>query len=285
MQQSLLAIFSLPPYGETVPCEIGQSRIGAVMPKPTFSKSSAIAVESDQYKLQNEILLLLPPNEIKLLLSKLTAVFLKHQLLIQEAGEQIKYCYFPNTSMISILTVMGDGKSIEVGLAGRESFVGAPLVVGFRTSAHRGVVQSEGTAYRIGAELFLEVLERCPQLNRLLIRNAQKMAFQVSQIAACNRLHEIDQRLARWLLMTQDRVRTDVLPLTHDFLSQMLGVNRSTVTTCAGILQEAGLIEYRRGKVHVLNRKGLEQASCECYQIMGNQLETWDAEAFRKPRT
>jgi CRP-like cAMP-binding protein len=152
----------------------------------------------------------LPPNEIKLLLSKPTAVFLKHQLLIQEAGEQIKYCYFPNTSMISILTVMGDGKSIEVGLAGRESFVGAPLAVGFRTSAQRGVVQSEGTAYRIGAELFLEVLERCPQLNRLLIRN-----------------------------------------------------------------------EYRRGKVHVLDRKRLERASCECYQIMKNQLETWDGETFR----
>jgi len=147
------------------------------MPKPTFSKSSAIAVESDQYKLQNEILLLLPPNEIKLLLSKLTAVFLKHQLLVQEAGEQIKYCYFPNTSMISILTVMGDGKSIEVGLAGRESFVGAPLVVGFRTSGHRAVVQSEGTAYQIGAELFLEVLERCPQLNRLLMRNARRWLF------------------------------------------------------------------------------------------------------------
>ena len=175
-----------------------------------FRKSLAIAVESDQYKLQNEILLPLPPNEIKLLLSKPTAVFLKHQLLIQEAGEQIKYCYFPNTSMISILTVMGDGKSIEVGLAGRESFVGAPLAVGFRTSAQRGVVQSEGTAYRIGAELFLEVLERCPQLNRLLIRN-----------------------------------------------------------------------EYRRGKVHVLDRKRLERASCECYQIMKNQLETWDGETFR----
>ena len=117
------------------------------------------------------------------------------------------------------------------------------------------------------------------------MRNAQKMAFQVSQIAACNRLHEIDQRLARWLLMTQDRVRTEVLPLTHDFLSQMLGVNRSTVTTCAGILQEAGLIEYRRGKVHVLDRKRLERASCECHQIMKNQLETWYAETFRKPRT
>ena len=177
MQQSLLAIFSLPPYGETVPCEIGQSRIGAVMPKPIFSKSSAIAVESDQYKLQNEILLALPPNEIKLLLSKLTAVFLKHQLLIQEAGEQIKYCYFPNTSMISILTVMGDGKSIEVGLAGRESFVGAPLAVGFRTSAQRGVVQSEGTAYRIGAELFLEVLERCPQLNVYLSGTPRRWLF------------------------------------------------------------------------------------------------------------
>jgi CRP-like cAMP-binding protein len=234
------------------------------------------------YAIQNEILRALPRDESAVLLPKLTAVNLKLQSLLQEAGHPIEFCYFPNTCMISILTLMKDGKSIEVELAGRESFVGAPLVVGFRTSGNRAVTQAEGTAYRIDRKTFVEVLRRSPQLNRLLARNAQKTAFQVSQIAACNRLHEIEPRLARWLLMTQDRVRTDVLPLTHDFLSQMLGVNRSTVTICAGMLQEAGLIEYRRGKVHVLDRQRLEEASCECYQTMKQQLQTWDAESVRK---
>jgi CRP-like cAMP-binding protein len=235
----------------------------------------------DRYAVQNEILIQLPANESEVLLSKLTVVFLEHQLQLQEAGQPIKFCYFPNTCMVSILTLMNDGKSIEVGLAGRESFVGSPLLAGFRTSGNRAVVQAEGTAYRIDTETFLKVLDGSPQLNRLLTRNAHKAAFQVSQIAACNRLHEIEQRLARWLLMTQDRVRTDVLPLTHDFLAQMLGVNRSTVTICAGMLQEAGLIEYRRGKVHVLDRGRLEEASCECYETMKQQLLTWDAESIR----
>lgn len=231
------------------------------------------------YAIQNEILLALPKDESAVLLSKLTAVSLKHQLQLHEAGQLVEFCYFPNTCTVSILTFMADGKSIEVGLAGRESFIGASLLGGFRTSGNRAVVQAEGTAYRIDAETFLKVLGISPELNRLLTRNTHKMAFQVSQIAACNRLHEIDQRLARWLLMTQDRVGTDVFPLTHEFLSQMLGVNRSTVTICAGILQEAGLIEYRRGRVHVLNRQGLEEASCECYQTMKQQLRTWDAES------
>jgi CRP-like cAMP-binding protein len=234
------------------------------------------------YAIQNEILLALPKDESVVLLSKLTAVNLKLQLQLQEAGQLIEFCYFPNTCMVSILTLMTDGKSIEVGLAGRESFVGSSLLAGFRTSGHRAVVQAEGTAYRIDAETFLKVLDGSPELNRLLTRNAHKMAFQVSQIAACNRLHEIEQRLARWLLMTQDRVLNNVLPLTHDFLSQMLGVNRSTVTICAGMLQEAGLIEYRRGKVHVIDRERLEQASCECYGTLKQQLKTWDAESVRK---
>jgi CRP-like cAMP-binding protein len=246
-------------------------------------RSSAYS-KPHQHELQNgnavsnEILLALPEEERAALLPKLTLVEMTLNFHLQETGEPINFCYFPNTGMVSILALMGDGKSIEVGLAGKEGFVGMPVVAGFRTGGNRAVVQADGTAFRMGADAFALILEKCPQLSRSLTRYAQKTAFQLSQIAACNRLHEIEPRLARWLLMTQDRVGSDRLPLTHHFLSQMLGVNRSTVSTTAGCLQIAGLIEYRRGKVRILNRKGLEKVSCECYQTMRDRLQAWDEE-------
>ena len=238
-------------------------------PQHNFQNGNAVS---------NEILLALPVEERAALLPKLTLVDMTLNVLLQEAGQPIEFCYFPNTGMVSILALMDDGKSIEVGLAGKEGFVGMPLVAGFQTSGNRAVVQADGTAFRIGRQAFSSTLEHCPELNRSLSRYGQKTAFQLSQIAACNRLHGIEPRLARWLLMTQDRVGSDKLPLTHDFLSQMLGVNRSTVSTTAAILQIAELIEYRRGKVSILNRRGLEKVSCECYQTMRDRLQAWDGE-------
>jgi len=144
---------------------------------------------------------------------------------------------------------MNDGKSVEVGLAGWEGFVGMPLAVGFGSSASRAVIQAEGTAFRINADDIRQALPKCPQLMMSLMRYSQEAAMEVTQIAACNRLHSVETRLARWLLMSQDRIRKDILPLTQEFLSQMLGTRRASVSVAAAVLQRAGLIKYNRGHV------------------------------------
>jgi CRP-like cAMP-binding protein len=140
------------------------------------------------------------------------------------------------------------------------------------------VTQGDGTAYRCEAGALQELFRQCPVLVQQLNRFAQRLAMQTTQLAACNRLHDVEERLARWILMTQDRIRTDNLPLTQEFLSQMLGTRRSSVTVSAGVLQKAGLISYTRGHVTILNRKRLEDASCDCYGIVKKQLVDWDGE-------
>jgi CRP-like cAMP-binding protein len=229
--------------------------------------------------IENRILIRLHRKECDLLFPKLTLVNLKLNQVLQEPGEPITYCYFPNSAMASILSLMANGKSVEVGLAGREGFVGLPVMAGFRSSANRVVTQGGGTAFRIEAADMEKALRSCPQLRLLLLRYAQEASMEVTQTAACNRLHEVEERLARWLLMTQDRVTLDVLPLTQEFLSQMLGTRRASVSVAAGILQKAGLIHYGRGQVSIVNRKGLEEASCECYSVIQRQLEIWRKES------
>jgi CRP-like cAMP-binding protein len=181
--------------------------------------------------------------------------------------------------MASILNLMADGKSVEVGLIGKEGFVGLPLIAGYRTNPQRINTQAAGTAFRIDAGALQKALRQCPQLALALLRYSQDAAAQVTQIAACNRLHEVDERLARWLLMCQDRMDSNVLPLTHEFLAQMLGTRRASVSVAATILQRAGLIRYNRGHVTVLSRRGLEKASCECYAALREHLENWKEES------
>jgi CRP-like cAMP-binding protein len=205
-------------------------------------------------------------------------VRLKLHQVLHEAGETMKSAYFCNSGMFSVLNVMPDGKSVEVGLIGKEGFSGTPLVAGFRTSHTRTVVQAEATAFRVDADTIRALLLNSPQLAHQLNRFAQLLAVQVTQIAACNRLHEVNERLARWLLMTQDRVGSEHLPLTQEFLAQMLGTRRSSVTVSAGTLQRAGLISYTRGNVTILNRKSLEAAACDCYEVMQRQLQEWQGQ-------
>ena len=235
--------------------------------------------DRDGNSIQNYLLAGLPPKESAFILARGTMVNLKLHDLLQEAGEVISYCYFPNSAMGSILNLMDDGKSVEVGLAGKEGFIGLPLMAGFRSSASRVVTQGEGTAFRINAESMLKVLRTCPQLNLALLRYSQEATMEVTQIAACNRLHPVEQRLARWLLMSHDRIGHDVLPLTQEFLSQMLGTRRASVSVAAGVLQKAGLIRYSRGRVSIMTREGVENASCECYRVIQKQLENWRNES------
>src|SRR5580704_8747100 len=212
-------------------------------------------VDGDGNPVTNKILLGLSSNECAQILPKLEFMRLQLHQVLHEAGETIKSGYFVNEGMISILAVQPDGKSVEVGLIGNEGFAGLPLLVGYRSSPTRMITQGDGSAYRCDADVLKQLVRQCAQLSQQLHRFSQQLAMQTTQIAACNRLHEVEERLARWILMTQDRLLSDTLPLTQEFLGQMLGTRRSSVTVSAGILQKAGLISYSRGNVTILNRK------------------------------
>jgi CRP-like cAMP-binding protein len=230
-------------------------------------------------KVQNAILLSLPPDEFDTLLPKLFFGELPKHALLNEIAQPIEWGYFINSGLASFLNVMADGKSVEVGLSGKEGFVGLPLLGGFSTSPSRALMQVDGSAFRISAVDMQDALKTCPSLDRSLQRFSQLLGMQAMQIAACNRLHEVDQRLARWLLMSQDRLVGDVLSLTQETLASMLGTRRASVTEAAGILQKAGLITYRRGDVKIDDRRGLEAAACECYGTMRRLTDKWRSEA------
>ena len=223
----------------------------------------------------NEILLGLPPKECDLIFSKLEFVRLKTHQLLHEPGDILRSAYFCNSGLISILSVFPDGKSVEVGLVGKEGFIGMPLVVGFRTAVTRAIVQIEASAFRVDSETLSAVLRQCPRLERQLQQFSQIMSMQVTQIAACNRLHEVTERLARWLLMSCDRIGSTQVPLTQELLAQMLGTRRSSVTVAAGMLEKAGLTSHTRGMVKIVDHKSLEDTSCECYGIMKRQVQDW----------
>jgi CRP-like cAMP-binding protein len=229
-------------------------------------------------EIHNEILLGLPRKEQELVFPRLELVRLKIHHVLHEPGDTLKSAYFCNTGLISILSVFPDGRSVEVGLVGKEGFVGLPLVAGFRTTATRAIAQIQGSSFRVDAETLTALLPQCPKLERQLHRFSQIMAMQVTQIAACNRLHEVDARLARWLLMSADRIGSNSVPLTQEFLAQMLGTRRSSVTVAAGMLEKAGLITHARGDVEIIDRPNLEEASCECYGIMQVQIRKWQAD-------
>jgi CRP-like cAMP-binding protein len=234
---------------------------------------------SGNQKVQNAILLSLPAHEFDAILPKLVFVELPKHLLLNEIAEPIEWAYFINSGLASFLNVMADGKSVEVGLTGKEGFVGLPLLAGFSTSPARAVMQVDGSGFRISPADFQDALKACPSLDRNLQRFSQILGMQAMQAAACNRLHEVDQRLARWLLMSQDRLMGDVVPLTQETLANMLGTRRASVTEAAGILQRAGLITYRRGDVKIDDRRGLEGAACECYVAMRRLADKWRSEA------
>jgi len=235
--------------------------------------------DSDGNPIHHQILLRLPAGEREIVFPKLELVRLKSRQMLHEVGDTLKSAYFCNTGMISILTVFSDGKSIEAGLIGKEGFVGIPLVAGFRSASTRAVVQVEATALRIEAEALSGFLRQCPSLERQLQQCSQLMAMEATQIAACNRLHAVEQRLARWLLMCSDRLETKSLPLTQELLAQMLGTRRASVTIAAGILQKAALIAQNRGSVTITNREQLEKAACECYRMMQRQKQRWESDS------
>jgi CRP-like cAMP-binding protein len=239
-----------------------------------ISPPQSFAVDGDP-KIRNEILLGLPTKEAEMLFPKLEFVRLPVHHILHERGDTLKSVYFVNSGLVSFLSVFPDGKSVEVGLVGKEGFVGLPLVAGFRTASMRASIQVEASAFRIDASALIEVLQHSPVVNHRLQQFSQVLAMEVSHLAACNRLHEVHQRLARWLLMTSDRVDSKSVPLTQDSLALMLGTRRSSVTVAARKLEEQGLISNSRGLLEIIDRKKLEKAACACYGIMRAQLASW----------
>jgi CRP-like cAMP-binding protein len=217
---------------------------------------------------RNQILNSIPDSEYALIRPDLEFVQLAHHHLLHEAGEKIEFAYFLNEGLASLVVLTSDGRSVEVAIVGHEGIVGTPLAVGLHRGPYRTIMQIPGSGLRIKSETLEERMRETPELRLLMNRFVLVQGLQIAQIAACNRLHEIEQRLARWLLMCQDRVDSDSLPVTHEFLAQMLGTGRPSVSLAAGILQKANIIENLRGTVRILNRIELESAACECYRAI-----------------
>ncbi len=210
----------------------------------------------------------LPRRQYLGLLDGLKSVALTFGEVLYEPGERILHVYFPNDSLVSLLTLVEGHRALEVGMVGREGMVGVPLALGMDVSPVRALVQGAGVALRMKSARFCEEIRKSPQLRQEVNRYTGALMAQVTQTAACNRFHVVEARLARWLLMTRDRVRSDEFRLTHEFLGHMLGVRRVGVTKAARALQGRKLISYSRGKIRILNSKGLERTSCTCYEIV-----------------
>ena len=221
---------------------------------------------------RNRILAALPPAELSRLSESLEPFELSVHTVLYEADTPITHVYFPTSGCVSMVNVMQEG-AVEVGTIGFEGFAGLPLLLDDDRMPTRAFVQLMGNSYRMQASEFQKSIEKNPAFERLLNRHSLALFNQAAQSVACNRLHTLESRCARWLLMTHDRMRMEPFTLTHEFLSYMLGVHRPAVTLAAGVLQRAGLIRYTRGKVTVLDRTGLEAVACACYDIVRRSYE------------
>jgi CRP-like cAMP-binding protein len=216
-------------------------------------------------RVSNKILLWIPEEEYRLICPHLEFLTMPHHLSLYEPNQPLEFVYFPNKGMVSLVIAMEDGRTVEVGEVGKEGFAGIPAAVGMATSQVREVVQIAGEGFRVRVGALQSVLQSTSRLGMILSRYAVVQGMQLAQTGACNRLHNIEQRLARWLLITQDRVDCATFAITHDFLATMLGTDRATVSLAAGILQKKQAIDYARGAMQILSRTKLEESTCECY--------------------
>ncbi len=217
--------------------------------------------------LQNDLLAALPPDELDRWLPQLDAVDLSLGQVLYESGASLDHVYFPTTAIVSLLYVMENGASAEIAVVGREGIVGIALFMGGESTPSRAVVQSAGRGLRLSARAIKEEFKRAPILH-LLLRYTQALITQMAQTAVCNRHHTVDQQLCRWLLLSLDRLHGSEIRMTQELIANMLGVRREGVTEAALKLQKAGLVRYSRGLIEVLDRHGLEERSCECYEVV-----------------
>jgi CRP-like cAMP-binding protein len=210
----------------------------------------------------------MPDNEYRIVRPHLEYLALPSHLTLHEPSERLKFLYFPNAGLISLIVPMKDGQTVEAGVVGFEGAAGIAIAVGVTRSPVREIVQIATDGFKIDSSVMPSILDSTPQFRMTLCRYAVVRGMQVAQTVACNRLHRVEQRLARWLLMAQDRVDSAVISMTHDFLATMLGTNRPTVSHAAAILQERKSIRYVRGGVKIVNRRKLEASACECYGVI-----------------
>jgi CRP-like cAMP-binding protein len=227
----------------------------------------------EQTAVRNRLLAALSPDDFALLAPALKPVNLELKQVLYTVHQPIGTAYFLASGVVSMLAPLEDGRFMEVGLVGREGLVGLSVVLGADSSATEAMVQMQGTAFQIRSAKLKEAFEVSPTLRGLLLRYVHAYHAQVAQTAACNGHHQLEERLARWLLMAHDRARTDEFPMTQEFMSLMLGVRRAGVSIAAGILQKAGVIDYKHGCITVLDRPGLEAVACECYGTVRQQFK------------
>lgn len=218
----------------------------------------------------NTLLLSIPADEFNGVRQELERVELPQYMILHEPRQKLESVYFLNSGMVSLVFKTREGESVEVGVVGKEGFTPIPALAGLRSSPHQAIMQVSGEGFKMSVEALENALKSSPQLYTLLNRYAAMHGLQVAQTAGCNRLHDLEQRLSRWLLLTQDRVGSGLLRITHDFLATMLGTDRPSVSLAAGALQKKRIIEYSHGSVKVLNRKKLESSACECYSVIQN---------------
>lgn len=231
-----------------------------------------ISAKDSTFTFENRILAALPREEYERISTNLELVRLTQGKILYDADDVTQYAYFPKGGMVSLISMTEDGRTTEVGMIGNEGIVGIPVVLRVRRAPYQVMVQLPANALRIRGEILREEFNRGGKLQDLLLRYTHTLLTQISQSAACNRFHTVEKRLCRWLLVSRDRVQTDTLHLTQEFLSHMLGVPRTSVTMIAGTLQTDGLISYHRGKITILDRRGLNAASCECYRLVRDEI-------------
>jgi len=228
----------------------------------------------------NHFLATLSPHDFSLLAPHLRTITLERGVMLHDVGEEIEHVYFPHTGMVSLVAVMQSGATVETATIGRGGVIGASAALGARWTFGRAIVQLPGSAAWLAAAQFHAAAQECPAIRDLVVRYNDLLLAQVQQSVACNALHALESRLCRWLLQTHDCVDGDAIPLTQEFLGQMLGVRRTTVTIAARLLQSARLIRYRRGLIHIVDRAALEDISCECYAVVRHNTD----KVFPQPR-
>src|SRR5437867_8107623 len=238
-----------------------------------LNDGSHIAPLAEHGPHQNHLLNALPPSDYERLASHLELIPMRLGDVLYEPGVRLRHVYFPTTSIVSLLYVMENGASAEIAIVGNEGILGISLFMGGETTPSRAVVQSAGHAFRLKAQRLKDEFGRFGPMLQLLLRYTQALITQMSQTAVCNRHHSVDQQLCRWLLLSLDRLASNELAMTQELIANMLGVRREGVTEAAGKLQDAGLIRYRRGRITVLDRPGLEARSCECYQVVKTEFD------------
>ncbi len=229
----------------------------------------------------NHLLGALPDEDFDRIKSQLEYLHLPLGKVLYESGDKMSHVYFPTTAIISLLYIMENGGTAEIGIAGNNGLIGIALFMGGETTSSRAVVQSAGDAVRMSAMDVRAEFARGGLFQNLLLRYTQSLMTQISQTAVCNRLHSIQQQLCRWLLINHDQLPANKLVMTHDLIANMLGVRREGVTQAAGALQEMGVIKYSRGTIYIVDRKGIERVACECYQVVSTEYDRLLGEYIR----